>query len=302
MLRLHLHGQAHIERLIRIMHIGNSSEKNAIIAAFLPLARHIAKSARSSPATLVVGLCGPQGSGKSTLATILREQLQAEQLSIAVLSLDDLYLTKAQRVALARSVHPLLRTRGVPGTHDVELGLRTLDALSATGTVALPAFDKAIDDRLVREAWPCVRAPVKVVIFEGWCVGAAPQDPDSLRAPINDLEREHDRDARWRRYVNDALANTYAPLFARIGMLILLKPPSFDVVHRWRAEQEHALRAQLIRECRDTSALMSDDDLRRFIAHYERLTRHILIEMPMRANLTVTLDEHREVVDIEGSD
>jgi len=113
------------------------------------------------------------------------------------------------------------------------------------------------------------------------------------------LEREHDHDGVWRRFVNDALANTYAPLFARIDLTILLQPPSFEIVYDWRAQQEHTLREQLIREGRDASALMSEDALRRFIAHYERLTRHILIEMPTRADLTVTLDEHREVVGIE---
>ena len=70
----------------------------------------------------MVGLTGPQGSGKSTLAAKLPPLLAARGLRSAVLALDDLYLTHAERRRLAADIHPLLATRGVPGTHDVALG------------------------------------------------------------------------------------------------------------------------------------------------------------------------------------
>ena len=78
---------------------------------------------------LVLGICGAQGSGKSTLAEALAERLERDGLACAVLSLDDLYLTRAERERLARGVHPLLATRGPPGTHDTSLGIAVLDAL-----------------------------------------------------------------------------------------------------------------------------------------------------------------------------
>jgi D-glycerate 3-kinase len=244
-------------------------------------------------ATLVVGLCGPQGSGKSTMALALAALLQDRGVSSAILSLDDLYLMRAERARLARDVHPLLAARGVPGTHDVELGLATLRALREPGRVALPRFDKATDDRLPREVWRQVAAPVQVVLFEGWCVGARTQESAALMVPVNALERDEDPERVWRTYVNESLGGAYQQLFAEIDALILLQPPGFEVVYAWRCEQEHKLRERAdipAAECR----VMSDAQIARFVAHFERLTRHILAEMPARADAIVTLGERRE--------
>lgn len=241
----------------------------------------------------VVGLCGAQGSGKSTMARSLWALLESQGLSCAVVSLDDLYLTRTEREALAERAHPLLITRGVPGTHDVRLGIETLEALKRPGEVALPRFDKSSDDRRPIDAWPRVQAPVQVVLFEGWCVGAAPQDDAALARPVNSLECEQDPDGRWRRFVNDALRTDYQALFALLDMLILLQAPSFDVVYAWRLEQERKLRE---REERPGSRIMNEAEIARFIAHYERLTRHILEEMPRRADVVLRLNEEREPV------
>lgn len=259
------------------------------------LAAHIAAAARQRPANLIVGLCGAQGSGKSTRAAQLQSLLEAQHIGTAVISIDDLYLTRSERGMLGGGVHPLLRTRGVPGTHDVALGLRVLEALAAPGIVAIPSFDKSRDDRRPQEEWPQVHAPVKVILLEGWCVGAAAQEAALLSAPVNALEREFDADGSWRRYVNDALAGAYRQLFNRLDLLILLKAPSFDVVYGWRLEQEHKLRAQVAREGGDAAQVMSDEDVLRFISHYERLTRHILSEMPSRADVVVELGSDRSV-------
>ena len=71
---------------------------------------------------LIVGINGCQGSGKSTLAHYLRTILDAgHHIGAEVLSIDDFYLSRQQRQHLANTVHPLLFTRGVPGTHDIGL-------------------------------------------------------------------------------------------------------------------------------------------------------------------------------------
>lgn len=259
------------------------------------LAAHIAAAARQRSSSLMVGLCGAQGSGKSTRAAQLQSLLENQRIGTAVISIDDLYLTRPERVTLGGSVHPLLQTRGVPGTHDVALGLRVLDALAAPGIVAIPSFDKSQDDRRPQEEWPKVRAPVKVILLEGWCVGAVPQEAALLIAPVNALERELDADGSWRRYVNDALAGAYRQLFGRLDLLILLKAPSFDVVYGWRLEQEHKLREQVANQGGDAARVMSDQEVLRFISHYERLTRHILSEMPSRADVVVELGSDRSV-------
>jgi D-glycerate 3-kinase len=269
------------------------SYRLTIANALLPLGAAIVARARLSDHMVVVGLCGAQGSGKSTAAAALVEILQREDLPAVAVSIDDFYLPRAERAALARTVHPLLITRGVPGTHDVELAQATIDSLAEDEPTLLPVFDKATDDRLPRSQWRTCRGPNRVVILEGWCVGALPQTPAQLLQPVNALERDEDRDGRWRGYVNAALASRYPALFNRLSLLALLAAPSFEVVQRWRSEQEQRLRERLAREGGDASRVMDDAAIGRFIAHYERVTRHILEEMPQRADHLICLDEQR---------
>ena len=239
---------------------------------------------------LVVGLCGAQGSGKSTLAAALVAALGQEGLAAATLSLDDLYLTRAERQQLARRIHPLLATRGVPGTHDVALGLQTIAALERGAAAAMPRFDKGLDDRAAQTSWSHAPAQCRVLLLEGWCVGAAPQAAAALAAPVNALEQCEDPQGIWRSYANTALAGAYRALFVRIDRLILLAAPGWEVVAQWREEQELPLRAA------GAAQAMDPAELARFIQHYERLTRWILDEMPARADLTVRLGPGREVL------
>ena len=235
----------------------------------------------------VIGLCGAQGSGKSTVAKYAARLLEARGMRTVALSLDDFYLTHDARQRLAREIHPLLAVRGPPGTHDVGMAGAALDQLRSKGKVALPRFDKATDNRTPRGTWTTVASPVDVVLLEGWCVGAVSQGRAALATPINDLERDEDPKAIWRTYVNDQLDGPYQPLFARLHDLILLEAPSFEVVAGWRAEQESKLRTRGL-------GGMDEAEIARFVAHYERLTRWILAEMPGRADWVVTLDADRQ--------
>jgi D-glycerate 3-kinase len=269
---------------------------------YAPIAAHILLAAQRQGGRLVVGLCGSQGSGKSTASKVLKAMIEAAHVSATVLSLDDFYLTRAERIELSRHIHPLFRTRGVPGTHDVALGAETMERLRrGRGPVPLPTFDKEHDDRRPPLDWPRVEAPVSIIILEGWCVGAWPQDPALLEEPINELERKEDPHGVWRNHVNFALAGEYRELFGPIQLQVLLKAPSFDVVYGWRLEQEHKLRDQLLASGHTTSRVMSDAGVARFISHYERVTRHILMEMPARANVIVELDEQRAPVRLLGA-
>ena len=255
----------------------------------LPLAERIAAAAR--PGGIVVGICGPQASGKSTLTAVLARLLERRGLKAAAISLDDLYLTRAERQDLAGRVHPLLAVRGVPGTHDVALGLEMLAALRRPGTHERPVFDKARDDR--REHGAPFEGPADVVLFEGWCVGALAQPAELLDEPVNALEAQQDADGAWRRFVNAALAGPYQQLFGSLDLLVLLQAPSFEVVLGWRIEQERKLRERLAREGEGAGRAMSDEEVAAFIAHYERLTGWILAEMPARADVVVALDKAR---------
>ncbi len=260
------------------------------------LAAHVADE------TVIVGLNGAQGTGKSTLAVQLRGILASEyRIRTAVLSLDDLYLTTAERLARAEAVHPLLATRGVPGTHDVDLGVRVLRGLSrarATGRVVLPSFDKATDDRRPKSEWKVWEGPCDVVIFEGWCVGARAQLPVSLDQPMNELEEAEDPTGTWRHYVNHKLGGPYQELFRELDLLVMLCPPSFDHVYRWREQQEAELRDR----AGTLSHVMSPDEVRRFVMHFERLTRFMLDEMPNRADVVIDLGDDHQPDDVRFAD
>ena len=272
-------------------------EMYALLETFyLPLASWLVCARQAVDRPLQVGVCGGQGTGKSTLCALLLEVLDAAfELPAASLSLDDLYKTRVERERLAADVHPLLVTRGVPGTHDVELGVQILDKLLALGpgeSMAVPSFDKARDDRRPRNEWPVRSGPVEIVLLEGWCVGAVAQAPAALAEPVNQLERAEDVDASWRTYVNTALLTDYPRLFERLDLLVLLEVDSMERVLEWRRLQEHQLLARASDRGGEPRELniMSDRELQRFVMHYERLTRHILAEMPARADAVVHLD------------
>lgn len=251
-------------------------------------------TARALPArTPVFAISGLQGSGKSTLAGQIAACAGADGLRVAVLSLDDLYLTRAERQRLARDIHPLLATRGPPGTHDVALGCRVLDTLRAGADVALPRFDKLADDRMKDAAWTRVQGRVDLVLFEGWCMGATPEQNAELATPVNALEREEDADGRWRRYCNEALRRDYPALWARLDALWFLQPPGFEIVRTWRWQQEEAMVA------RDRArGGMDRAQLDRFIQHYERTSRHLLATLPGTADRVIRLDENRRPVQL----
>lgn len=237
---------------------------------------------------IVAGLCGAQGSGKSTMSARLAARLERAGVGAAVLSLDDFYLTRAERVALGRDVHPLLETRGVPGTHDVDLACRTIDALvgGAAGIVAVPRFDKTRDDRVLPDGWPRYRTPVPIVILEGWCVGARPLQEADLARPINALERDEDPGGQWRRHLDAALRGAYRELFDRLDIRVLLRAPDFAHVHAWRLEQERGL----TRAVADSLPPMDAAAIARFVAHYERLTRWILADKPADIVIDINAD------------
>jgi D-glycerate 3-kinase len=240
----------------------------------------------------LVGLSGLQGSGKSTLAAQLVDLATRRGMFALALSIDDFYLGRAQRQRLARDVHPLLATRGVPGTHDVDLLHETLDALRAATPASparVPRFDKGLDTRVAPSHWRRVGQTPELVILEGWCVGVPPQGKTALARPVNRLERDEDCDARWRRWVNAQLERNYASLWRRLDRLIMLQAPAFAIVARWRDEQERALRR------RNAPRALSPAALRRFLMHYERLSQQALRALPAQADVRIVLDEDRRV-------
>lgn len=255
-----------------------------------PLVAWLADKRRGDD-SFFLGINGAQGTGKSTLADFLRVALEADhEWRSAVLSIDDFYLTRAERESLARKVHPLLKTRGVPGTHDLRMlsdCLVQLKRLPAGRTAKLPRFDKSTDDRADKSKWPSVAGPLDVIILEGWCVGSIAQSREELRQPVNELERDEDRSGAWRNFVNRNLQRYNAEIFAQLDALVFLKAPSFDAVYRWRLEQEQKLAAV---SPPDSAGIMNPCELARFMQFYERLTRANLVSLAESADVVLELD------------
>lgn len=261
-----------------------------VVATVVAMAKRISRRRMA-----VIGLSGLQGSGKSTLAAQVVAAAKGEGIDAITISIDDFYLGRAARKNLARTVHPLLKTRGVPATHDPALALATIDALrnaSPRRPARVPRFDKGLDTRLPPSKWRSIKSPPRFVILEGWCIGVPPQTPAELRRPINALERDEDRDAIWRTWVNDQLTQHYLKLWKRFDKLVMLQAPSFRIVTRWRDEQERAVRK------RGAVHAMSLEQLRRFLMHYERLSRQALKRLPALADMRLVLNSNRNVMRI----
>ncbi|HEY5681601.1 MAG TPA: hypothetical protein VIS55_16140 [Pseudomonadales bacterium] len=247
--------------------------------------RNLAAVVVAAGATGTIGVGGGQGAGKSTLAAAMVEASRLAGRKAQACSLDDFYLTRQERLALARTVHPLFVTRGVPGTHDVDLALSVLRGLEGVGVTRVPVFDKGRDDRAPGPEWRAVEGPVESIVFEGWCLGAPPEPAERLIEPMNSLEREEDANRTWRSHVNDVLGESYQRLWSAMDRLLYLQVPDMAAVHDWRAQQELAL---------PPSRRMSGGQLDRFLAHYERLTRWMLETLPERADVVVELGrDHR---------
>ncbi|MBS0213882.1 MAG: kinase [Proteobacteria bacterium] len=238
----------------------------------------------------VLGIAGLQGSGKSTLAAQVVGLAATRDLHAIALSIDDFYLGRRERLALGRRVHPLLATRGPPGTHNVQLACGTLDALRAGRPTALPRFDKLGDRRLPPSRWHHVAHVPDLIVFEGWFLKTPAELPADLHEPVNALERDADPLGRWRAWCNQAL-RTYTPLWQRIDRLLFLQAPGFEIVPDWRWQQEQAMHAtQPRRRAMDRHAV------ERFVMAFERVSRQALRTLPTIAERTLPIDaQHRPI-------
>ncbi len=275
---------------------------------FVPLAEELVVASKHNEsigsAPFVLGISGCQGSGKSTASELLETLLLDQGLVVARLSLDDFYLSRRQREELASIAHPLLVTRGVPGTHDIGHALKTLEALRDThrsSGVALPRFDKPTDNPLPSKEWPMLparhnRPAADILIFEGWCLGVTPQSASELAPACNSLEQEEDQDGHWRGFVNEKLAGDYQSLFSKLDRLLFLEAPNFECVLNWRIRQEARLRTHGSRSSRPAPALMSEAQVERFVQHFERLTRHCLLQLSSVADTVFELDTNQRIV------
>ncbi len=261
---------------------------------YLPLSEWIYSKYKKDNKTKIIGLSGGQGAGKSTITGILKLILKTKYgLELCVFSIDDFYKTKTERKKMSQRIHSLFLTRGVPGTHDVNLINKTLKNLKKKPfkQVLIPKFDKSTDDRFKRSKWLKVQKAPNIIIFEGWCIGARHQKDGDLKKPLNFIERKYDTNLKWRKKVNNDLKNNYKKLFNKLDNLVYLKAPSFNHIFQWRLHQEQKLK--LTKKNKKT---MSKSKIRKFIMFYERITRHMMKDFTNISDLTIFLDKkHRSI-------
>ena len=192
---------------------------------------------------------------------------------------------------MSKKISPLFLTRGVPGTHDTKIILDCIKKLknSQFKKIIIPKFNKATDDRMPKKKWLEVKKKPNIVIFEGWCIGAKPQKKKDLLMPVNELEKYNDKKKIWRNKVNQELKENYKKIFRLIDKIIFLKVPSFKYVFKWRLLQEKKLR--IISKGKKT---MSNNQIKKFIMFYERLTKHMLKTSIYKADSVIKIDtKHR---------
>ena len=257
---------------------------------YIPICIKINEIYTKKKRLLILGLAGGQGSGKSTIAKILSIILKQQyNLKVLNISIDDYYKSLADRKKMTK-FNDLFLTRGVPGTHDTLLLNQHLKFLKKKrpGSLLLPKFDKSQDDRMSKKHWKKVKNKFNIIIFEGWCVGAAHEKLKNLKKPINILERHSDKKLTWRRKVNYELKNNYKKIFDLIDFLIFLKVPSFNYVFKWRLLQEEKLK-----KISKGKKIMNQSEIKKFIMHYERITKNMIRNF-QKYDVTINLDKkHR---------
>lgn len=272
--------------------------KRTVDQYYKPLADQIYCRFTNNQKPYFVGINGSQGSGKSTLTDFIATYLTTKyQLNVLVMSLDDFYLTGKKRNKLAKDIHPLLATRGVPGTHDVIKLNHVLTQLKENKTgFSIQKFNKATDEPFPESQWPIIEKPADIVLLEGWCWGVKSQTTEQLRAPINELESQHDRTGVWRNYVNQQLKNAYEPLYETMDFWLALQAPSFDCVYKWRLEQEQKLKKTNIGLL--NSKIMSAAGILNFTQYFQRLSVQGCNTISQSADAICYLDYDRQITDM----
>ncbi len=246
----------------------------------------------------IVGLGGGQGTGKTTISSIITIILRKYfKLNVFKISIDDFYKTRKERFLLSQKIHPLLMTRGVPGTHDINIMLNFFKRakIKKFGTLKLPKFDKAIDDRCEKKFWYSIKKIPDIIIFEGWCVGAKAEKNNTLKKTVNSLEKAKDPILIWRKFVNQQLKSKYKKLYDQIHCLLYLQAKNFKLLQEWRLKQEKKLWLKNKNKKSNSHKIMSKGDVINFMQTYQRITQNMFKYAPKYASIILNLNSNHQI-------
>ena len=274
--------------------------KDRMIRSFLiPVCFWIAKKTNKK-VPLIIGLAGGQGTGKTTITSIITIILKKYfKLDVFKISIDDFYKTIKQRTLLSKNKHPLLMTRGVPGTHDIDIMLNFFKRIKVKNfkILKLPKFNKGVDDRCKQSLWYKIQSKPDIVILEGWCVGARSQNSKELKKPVNSLEKIHDQNFKWRQYVNYQLKTKYKKLFNQLDYILFLKAKNFSLLRRWRLKQEKKL--WLKSKNKKNLKIMNKSEVKNFMDTYQRITQQMFKDMPKYSSIVMNLNNSHQIKNIK---
>ena len=271
-----------------------SSKIKNLKKIYIPISFWINNKCKKKGRTLILGLSGSQGSGKTMVTGILQIILKKFfKKNIYIISIDDFYKTLRDRNRMSQQKHSLFKTRGVPGTHDINLIKNFFISTKRKKfkKIKLPKFNKSIDDRSKKNYWHNINKRPEIIILEGWCVGAKPQIISSLRKPVNILERHEDKDLIWRKYANEKLKKEYKEVFAMIDYFIFMKVPNFKMVFKWRLLQENKLKKKFHYK----KKIMTYSAIKRFIMFYQRITLQMMKDLSKSASIVLLLKKNHEI-------
>jgi len=242
---------------------------DSLISPILSFIQSLNPKGRSTP--LVLGISGPQGSGKTTLVNHLVKQLSSPPYSFRVVSfsIDDIYLPHDELKALGRNNpdNKLVQHRGEPGTHDVQLGVDTLESLIAGKPTPIPSYDKSKfdghGDRVPISEWLVAQPPYDIILFEGWCVGfksISPSDVETKQQQSTHPATLKQHALEHLQFVNEKL-QSYSRIWDKFDGLVWLNAKDINFVYTWRLQQEHAMKATLGRG-------MTDEQVKNFVDGY----------------------------------
>jgi len=274
--------------------------KDRMVRSFLiPVCFWIAKKTNKK-VPLIIGLAGGQGTGKTTITSIITIILKKYfKLDVFKISIDDFYKTIKQRTLLSKNKHPLLMTRGVPGTHDIDIMLNFFKRIKVKNfkILKLPKFNKGVDDRYKQSLWYKIQSKPDIVILEGWCVGARSQNSKELKKPVNSLEKIHDQNFKWRQYVNYQLKTKYKKLFNQLDYILFLKAKNFSLLRRWRLKQEKKL--WLKSKNKKNLKIMNKTEVKNFMDTYQRITQQMFKDMPKYSSIVMNLNNSHQIKNIK---
>ena len=200
--------------------------------------------------------------------------------------------TKEERDKIARKIHPLCSVRGVPGTHDIELGVNTIENLYGAQPntyTYIPSFSKIMDKYYPKKDWKKYKGRPDFIFFDAWCGGAKPLPEEDWLPPLNQLEKEEDPDGIWSKWSNQELSKDYQTMFSLFDLLLMIKVPNMDFVYESRWIQEQTL-AKTVKDKDLKDKIMTKEEVYRFVMHYERLTHYILEELPRFSDIVLARD------------